>query len=98
MIVEGQTELLDAIEETRARLALALTTGAKQAPAVATELGRLERILAPSLHGDLSSGNRRVGVLGRLVGSNGGTRPERPFFLPGRAGAHHERNVGEIDG
>jgi len=46
MIVEGQTELLDAIEEARARLALA--TGAREAPDLATELDRLEGILASS--------------------------------------------------
>ena len=103
MIVEGQTELLDVIEEARARLALALASGAREAPDLATELGRLERILPASLLGERSipcpgNGNRPVGVLRRFAGSNGRTQPGQSFLLPGKAGAHHERELEENDG
>lgn len=87
MIVEGQTELLDAIEEARARLALG--TGAREAPDLATELDRLEGILASSHLEERTvhcpgNGDRPVREARRFLGSRRPTPIRgRPSSCPG---------------
>jgi hypothetical protein len=93
MTVEGQTELLDAIEEARARLVLALATGAREAADLATELGRLERILASSLLEERTvhcpgNGDRPVNEALRFrAPRRTNPNPGRPSSFPGKSGS-----------
>lgn len=90
MIVEGQTELLDAIEEAWARLGLARAMGSREVTELATELSYLERLVALPL---LSGAHRpspgectpSIGRVGRVAAINGRGR-SRPILPPGCQG------------